>query len=135
MKVKQYATTIPALLVSIVIAVGGYWTWRNYTYHDTKQPQQILQQQQKTQDDVVLIFHKTGCPDCQQVVRQVNQAVQAGQADHYVMVDTKDSNLYQKYNVIEVPTAIHLKAGQEVARYAGANNPDRLVNVIKATKE
>ena len=135
MKVKQYAKTIVVLLASLAIAAGGYWTWQNYTYHDTKQPQQILQQQQTTQDDVVLIFHKTGCPDCQQVVRQVNQTIKQGQADHYVIFDTKDSKLYQKYNVIEVPTAIHLRGGQEVVRYSGPNNPQRLTKVIKAMKE
>ena len=83
----------------------------------------------------LLIFHKTGCPDCQQVVRQVNQTIKQGQADHYVIVDTKDSKLYQKYNVIEVPTVIHLRGGQEVARYSGENNPQRLTKVIKAIKE
>lgn len=136
MNVKKYAKQIVVLLVSLGIAIGGYWTWQNYTYHDTKQPQQLLTAKAKTADDVVLIFHKTSCPNCKQVVRKVNQAMQQGKADEYVVVDTKGSKLYEQYNIIEVPTAIHLRHGQEVARYAGANNPAKLQQVIQAeTKE
>lgn len=135
MQVKKYAKEIVILLVSLGVAIGGYWTWQNYTYHDTRQPQKILETKAKTNDDVVLIFHKTGCPDCKQVVRQINQAIKQGQADKYVVVDTKDSDLYKKYNIIEVPTAIHLRDGKEVARHSGINNLNKLEKVIHAAKE
>ena len=135
MIVKKYAKEIVILLVSLGVAIGGYWTWQHYTYHDTKQPQQVLKTKEKTNDDVVLIFHKTGCPDCKQVVRQINQAIKQGQADEYVIVDTKDSNLYEKCNIIEVPTAVHLRDGKEIDRQAGINNLNKLEKVIHAAKE
>ncbi|XZO07872.1 thioredoxin family protein [Weissella paramesenteroides] len=135
MIVKKYAKEIVILLISLGVAIVGYWTRQNYTYHDTKQPQQVLKTKEKTNDDVVLIFHKTGCPDCKQVVRQINQAIKQGQADEYVIVDTKDSNLYEKYNIIEVPTAIHLRDGKEIDRQAGINNLNKLEKVIHAAKE
>lgn len=135
MIVKKYAKEIVILLVSLGVAIGGYWTWQNYTYHDTRKPQQVLETNEKTNDDVVLIFHKTGCPDCKQVVRQINQAIKQGQADEYVVVDTKDSDLYKKYNIIEVPTAIHLRDGKEIDRQAGINNLNKLEKVIHAAKE
>lgn len=135
MIVKKYAKEIVILLVSLGMAIGGYWTWQNYTYHDTRQPQQVLKTKEKAKDDVVLIFHKTGCPDCKQVVRQINQAIKQGQADEYVVVDTKDSDLYKKYNIIEVPTAIHLRDGKEIDRQAGINNLNKLEKVIHAAKE
>ena len=135
MIVKKYAKEIVILLVSLGVAIGGYWTWQNYTYHDTRKPQQVLETKEKTNDDVVLIFHKTGCPDCKQVVRQINQAIKQGQADEYVVVDTKDSDLYKKYNIIDVPTAIHLRDGKEIDRQAGINNLNKLEKVIHAAKE
>ena len=135
MIVKKYAKEIVILLISLGVAIVGYWTRQNYTYHDTKQPQQVLKTKEKTNDDVVLIFHKTGCPDCKQVVRQINQAIKQGQADEYVVVDTKDSDLYKKYNIIEVPTAIHLRDGKEIDRQAGINNLNKLEKVIHAAKE
>ena len=135
MIVKKYAKEIVILLISLGVAIVGYWTWQNYTYHDTRQPQQVLEKKKKTNDDVVLIFHKTGCPDCKQVVRQINQAIKQGQADEYVVVDTKDSDLYKKYNIIEVPTAIHLRDGKEIDRQAGINNLNKLEKVIHAAKE
>ncbi|APS41797.1 hypothetical protein FOL01_0938 [Weissella jogaejeotgali] len=135
MIVKKYAKEIVILLVSLGVAIGGYWTWQNYTYHDTRRPQQVLETKEKTNDDVVLIFHKTGCSDCKQVIRQINQAIKQGQADEYVVVDTKDSELYKKYNIIEVPTAIHLRDGKEIVRQAGINNLNKLEKVIHAAKE
>lgn len=122
MNLKQFSKDLLLIIVGLVAAVGGYLAWQTHVYHDTYNPQQALKTATKTDQQTVLIFHKTGCPDCKSVVTTVNKGIKDNQSDtKFVVVDTKDSDLYQKYNVTEVPTVIALQHGQEERRVVGTD--------------
>lgn len=122
MNLKQFSKDLLLIIAGLVLAVGGYQAWQTHVYHDTSNPQQVLKTAAKTDQQTVLIFHKTGCPDCKSVVTTVNKGIKDNQSDtKFVVVDTKDSDLYQKYNVTEVPTVIALQHGQEERRVVGTD--------------
>ena len=114
---------ITSLLAGLATIVLLFMLQGN-TYHDTANPKDVIKQTQQeiSQPYTIIVFHKTGCSDCKQVVRTVNRAMnQKISGIKYVVTDTKESDLYKDYNVTEVPTFVVLRKGQEIERYSGTN--------------
>lgn len=121
MNLKQFIRDLTVLLVGLALAIGGYVAWDRHTYHDTNEAQVSLKKAAKSGQDTVLIFHKTGCADCRKVVTNVNKGIRENQDTLFVVDDTKNSDLYKNYKVVEVPTFIRLHNGKETARYSGTD--------------
>lgn len=129
MNIKQFTKEIGIFLMALAIAVGSYILWDQHTYHNTSNPKSELAQAAKTKADTNLIFHKTGCADCKAVVKDVNRGIRENTNSNYVVVDTKGSDLYKRYNVVSVPTIIKLHNGHEVSRYSGTNKAE-IANIL-----
>lgn len=121
MNLKQFIRDLIVLVAALTLAIGGYVAWDRHTYHDTNEAQVSLKKAADSGKDTVLIFHKTGCADCRKVVTNVNKGIRDNQDTIFVVDDTKNSNLYKDYQVVEVPTFIRLHNGQETARYSGTD--------------
>jgi len=122
MNLKGITRDLLILVASLLVAVGSYIGWQRLTYHDTKNPVQALKQAKTDQQDTLLVFHKTGCPDCKAAVVDINRGINRYKDTYnHVVVDTNKSNLYEQYGVTEVPTVIHLHQGIEVDRYSGTD--------------
>ncbi|MGY4735452.1 thioredoxin family protein [Weissella cibaria] len=129
MNIKQFSKEITVLMLALIVAVGSYLLWDRHTYHDTANPKATLTKASKTKAATTLIFHKTGCADCRAVVTDVNRGIRNNANTDFVVVDTKDSDLYKRYNVVSVPTIIKLHNGHEVSRYSGTNKAE-IANIL-----
>ncbi|WP_259704518.1 thioredoxin family protein [Weissella confusa] len=134
MNLKHFSRDILILLAALAVAIGGYMSWDNHTYHDTSQAKVSLQQAAKAGDDTILIFHKTGCSDCRKVVADVNRGISQNTTSKIVVDDTKNSDLYKDYQVSEVPTFIRLHNGQEINRYSGTDTQE-IASFLEASEQ
>ncbi|GAK31062.1 hypothetical protein WOSG25_070390 [Weissella oryzae SG25] len=106
------------------------------SYPDTNNGRQVVKAAIKQKDDVVIVFHKTGCSDCELIKRTVKETMQANR-NHvkYVVIDLKQVQnryLIKKFRLVSTPTILELKDGREVSRYAGTN--EHLVRAILAER-
>ena len=74
----------------------------------------------------VLIFHKPGCPDCQQARSTIKKTIKTHQKTiDYVVVNVKKSDAQTylaKYGVTQVPTVIVLKGNQVIDSTSSTSN-------------
>lgn len=113
-----------SLAVSLVAVVFGALLWYNNTYHDTPIKQlptafNVAKGSHKT----VVVFHKTGCDQCQKLTGTVNQLKkvrdQKNKATIVLDYANKDTQPYfEQFQIKSVPTILVLKSGKVIRQIA-----------------
>lgn len=124
MKRHKYFKTLIGCILLLVFFVAFILRHHQSTrYPDT--PISQLDQQFKSIKDyksTVIIFHKTGCSDCEKVQKSVVETVRQDKRTHYIVLDTRNQQTkkyVKQYNVTEVPTFISLRYGKVGKSYSG----------------
>lgn len=113
-----------SLAVSLVAVVFGAFLWCNNTYHDTPIKQlptafNVAKGSHKT----VVVFHKTGCDQCQKLTGTVNQLKKVRDQENKatIVLDyaNKDTQPYfEQFQIKSVPTILVLKSGKVIRQIA-----------------
>jgi thioredoxin-like negative regulator of GroEL len=111
--------------VLILIVFGGLIVTYGQHYNDYPDTKNLSESMQTAnQGTVVLVFHKTGCPDCRQIQKTVAETIRHNPQQSYIVMDyanAKAHPYFQQYNVTQTPTVMILKDGVVTAAYSGLN--------------
>ncbi|MFT8757339.1 thioredoxin family protein [Leuconostoc pseudomesenteroides] len=108
-----------SLVTIIGLLVGLYYQHAN-DYPDTFN----LAQKMRTVNHgtKILVFHKTGCSDCQKIKKLVTKTIRQNPERHYIVMNSADPqthNYFKQYHVTNVPTIMVSKKGKIVGSYSG----------------
>lgn len=115
------------LIIGIILIFFSLWIYKGVEnpFHDVSTAQSIKTMNHiKEKDKIILIFHQTGCVDCEQIQDQVNDSI-VKMDDEFLSLDYRYPKLkkyFRTYYVTKTPTIIVLEHGIETERYSGIEN-------------
>ena len=123
------------VIIGIVIGVlGAVLYTHSISYPDSDNPKTLIELAVKNKENVVIVFHKTGCSDCEAIKNTVKKTIKAN-SNHvrYIVVDLKKSQnryLIKQFRLTSTPTIMQLHNGREYRRYEGTDN-DLVKDILK----
>lgn len=126
---------VSIMITGIVIGVlGAIMYSRSISYPDSNNSKTLIKSAVKNKENVVIVFHKTGCSDCEAIKGTVKKTIKDNR-DHirYIVVDLKKSQnryLIKQFNLTSTPTIMQLHNGREYRRYEGTDN-DLVKDILK----
>ncbi|ACA83613.1 thioredoxin (plasmid) [Leuconostoc citreum] len=115
---------VVSLAVNLVAVVFGVLLWYNNTYHDTPIKQlPTAFHMAKGSHKTVVVFHKTGCHQCQTLTGSVNQLkkVRDQKNKATIVLDYANSEAqpyFEQFQIKSVPTILILKSGKVIRQIA-----------------
>lgn len=128
---------VKLLIVIVGIFLGGLsaiFYSKSISYPDSDNPKSLIESAVKNKENVVIVFHKTGCSDCKAIKDTVKKTIKVN-SNHvrYIVVDLKKSEnryLIKQFNLTSTPTIMQLHNGKEYRRYEGTDN-DLVKDILK----
>ena len=123
-KQRNMFLTFVGSLIIFVIGVGLVRVARGASYPDTKQPMQQIAKYSHDGESFVIIFHKSGCSDCEQVQPFVLNKLKSGKLQRFVVIDlakSENRHFIQDYSLIQTPTFLRIKGSLVQKDYHGTN--------------
>ncbi|WP_419154730.1 thioredoxin family protein [Weissella minor] len=123
-------------LLMIAVLCGYAYAEKSFKYPDTPPDKLNLKIQMipSEKNDTVVIFHKSGCKDCNYASHQIKSEMSKNKQNKYIVIDVvkASNNKYvTQFNIKTVPTILHFKNGEEIDRYSGTDAR----NITKVIKE